>query len=402
MEENREIKKPKVLIVHNYYQIPGGEDTVVSNEKRLLEDNGHEVFLYTRNNSELNEMGKLEKLLLPFITIFNFRTLRDVTKIIKNNGIDVVHVHNTLNLISPSVYYAALFCKTPVVQTMHNFRMLCPGATFYRDGKICEDCTEKGLGCAIKHSCYRNSKLQTLACVLNTLIHRATGIYKKINFICLTEFNKEKLLLLNKKRQVVEPSKIFVKPNFIDVREDFIIKKERENQFVFAGRMDLLKGIDVLLEAWEYMGRNAPKLVLCGTGPMEDWSKKYIQENDLNVDFKGLLSNAEIKKIIAESKAVILPTKWYEGFPMTIVEAFSVGTPVICSDFGNVATLIEDKCTGFLCKADSVESIAEMVVEVEQSNIVYEAVYDNYKEKFSGQVSYQRLSYIYQNVISRE
>ena len=129
--------KQKVLIVHNYYQIPGGEDTVVVNEKKLLEDHGHEVVLYTRHNAELKTFSKIQKLLLPFSTIFSRKTYREVKTLIKNEKIDIVHVHNTLNLVSPSVYYAAFHCKVPVVQTIHNFRLLCPGATFFRGGQIC-------------------------------------------------------------------------------------------------------------------------------------------------------------------------------------------------------------------------------------------------------------------------
>ena len=187
-------KKQNILIVHNYYQIPGGEDTVVANEKKMLEKHCHKVILYSRNNAELKQMSKLQKVFLPITTVFNPRTYRDIKKLIRDEKIEIVHVHNTLNLVSPAVYYAARRMKVPVVQTIHNFRLLCPGATFYRDGHICEDCVEYGLKCAVKHRCYRGSKIQTLACVLSTAFHRMTGIYGKINYICLTDFNKQKLL----------------------------------------------------------------------------------------------------------------------------------------------------------------------------------------------------------------
>lgn len=203
-------KKQNVLQVHNFYQIPGGEDTVVSNEKKLLEDHGHTVVQYTRNNSELKEFSILRKMLLPFTAVFNPKTYKDIKRIIEQEHIDIVHVHNTLNLISPAVYYAALKCKVPVVQTVHNFRLLCPGATFYRDGHICEECVEHGLHCAVKHSCYRGSKAQTLVCVMNTWIHRLIGVYGKINYICLTEFNKQKLLQLKQ----IKPERVYIKPNF--------------------------------------------------------------------------------------------------------------------------------------------------------------------------------------------
>ena len=125
-------------------------------------------------------MSKFQKLFLPITTVFNPRTYKDIKRLIKSENIEIVHVHNTLNLISPAVYYAARAMKVPVVQTVHNFRLLCPGATFYRDGHICEDCVEHGLKCAVKHNCYRGSKIQTLACVINTKIHRMTRTYVSV------------------------------------------------------------------------------------------------------------------------------------------------------------------------------------------------------------------------------
>lgn len=379
--------KEKVLLVHNYYKIPGGEDSVVANEKQMLEENGHQVVFYSRHNNELDSMSKVQKLLLPFNTIFNLKTFRDIVKIIKTEKIDIVHVHNTLTLISPAVFYAAIFCNVPVIQTIHNFRMLCPGATFYRDGNICEDCVNKGLKCAIKHKCYRGSFLQTLLCVISTKIHRFTGIYKKINYICLTEFNKEKLLLLNKgKRKIIDESKVFIKPNFSPRETTDEIKAERKEQYVFAGRLDKLKGIDILLEAWKQLGENAPKLVICGTGPLEDWCKSFVVENGLtSVEFKGFIQNSEVIEIISESKALILPTQLYEGFPMTIVESFSVGTPVICSDLGNTGSLVQEGVTGAKFQSDSVESLLKAINRLNEYENIYETSKQEFVEKYTKQ-----------------
>lgn len=378
-------KKQNILIVHNYYQIPGGEDTVVANEKKMLEEHGHKVVFYTRSNNELKSMGLLRKLLLPFTTIYNPRTARDVKRIIKSENIEIVHVHNTHNLISPAVYYAVLSMRIPVVQTIHNFRLLCPGATFYRDGHICEDCVSKGLTCALKHKCYRESFFQTLVCVISTKINRLTGIYGRINYICLTEFNKEKLLQLKE----INKDKVFVKPNFVDRKVE--IKEERKDQFVFAGRLDKLKGIDLLLQAWKEMGVNAPKLIMCGTGPMESWCKKFVDENQLNVDIKGFVPNEEALGIISESKALILPTQWYEGFPMTIVEAFSVGTPVICSDLGNCGCVVENDVTGWKFK----NGVNGLINSISKYSTVYELVNDEFVAKYTKESNYIFLERIY-------
>ena len=378
-------------MVHNYYQIPGGEDTVVANEKRMLEEHGHKVILYTRDNSELKEMGLFRKLLLPITTIFNPKTYFDVKQIIKKEKIDIVHVHNTLNLISPAVYYAAKAMKVPVVQTIHNFRMLCPGATFYRDGHICEDCVSKGLKCAVKHKCYRGSRLQTLICVISTKFHRMTGIYGKINYICLTEFNKKKLLELKQIRE----DRVFVKPNFVESVGEFVSEDERENQFIFAGRLDKLKGIDILLKAWKEMGENAPKLIVCGTGPMEEWCKEYVQKNKLNVEIRGFVPNEEIRKLIGRSKAMILPTQWYEGFPMSIVEAFSVGTPVICSDLGNAGSAVEENITGYKFNQISKKEIMRTIKKMFYSPLSNEKIVEVFNEKYSMKSNYKILMRIY-------
>ncbi len=387
--------KQKVLMVHNYYQIPGGEDTVMVNEKKLLEDYGHTVILYTRNNLELKEMSKIQKLMLPITTVFNFRTYQEVKRIIEEQQIDVVHVHNTLNLVSPSLYYAACSMGIPVVQTIHNFRLLCPGATFYRDGHICEDCVDHGLSNAVKWCCYRESKLQTLACVISTKIHRLTGIYGRVNYICLTEFNKEKLLELKQ----IKSKNVFVKPNFVESDEKLVPYGKRENQFVFAGRLDKLKGIDLLLKTWKQIEKlgDAPKLVICGTGPMEEWCKNFIIDNGLkSIEMLGFVPNIEARKIIAISKALILPTQWYEGFPMTVVEAYSAGTPVIGSDIGNVGSLVHDGVTGYKFKHNSVEHLLQVISH--NSLDICDKTKDFFKNNYMKVQNYEQLISIYSKV----
>ena len=384
-------KKQKVLIVHNYYQIPGGEDTVVANEKKLLEEHGHDVLLYTRHNSELKEMSKFQKLLLPFSTIFNWNSYREIKRIIKTEKIDIVHVHNTLNMISPSVYYAALRCRVPVVQTIHNFRLLCPGATFFRDGQICEECLEKGLGCAVKHSCYRNSKIQTLACVISLKIHRLLGIYGKLNYICLTEFNKEKLLHLKQ----IKESKVFVKPNFVKEAENIVPCKERKNQLIYVGRLEEIKGTGLLLESWKLLGEAAPTLLVCGRGPMEEWAKEFVEEHQLSqIKLLGYVDNQQVKKMIGESKALILPTQVYEGFPVTIAEAYAAGTPVIAPDMGNAGNLVTPGVTGMHFEHRSAVSLADVIRNFktfDSAQIIH--IYENH---FSAEKNYDKLKKIYE------
>ncbi|MGN0419545.1 MAG: glycosyltransferase family 4 protein [Acetatifactor sp.] len=381
-------KKKNILVVHNYYQIPGGEDTVVANEVKMLEEHGHEVTLYTRKNSEINELPFIKKLLLPFTSIFSLRTYREVKRIIRDKRIDIVHVHNTLTMISPSVYYAALACKVPVVQTIHNFRLICPGATFYREGHICEDCTTKGLRCAIKHGCYRESRMQTFACVVNMLFHRMVGVYGRLNYICLTEFNKEKILNLKQ----INPQRVFVKPNFVIGQNAFPCREERLDQFVFVGRLEKLKGIDVLLNVWTKLGKEAPKLIVCGSGPLNDWCKRFVGESGCNVEFRGYVSNEEIRTILSQSKAMILPTQCYEGFPMSIVESFSVGTPVIVPAMGNCGCIVNDNVTGW--KYRSIEELMKCVWRG-RSTSLFDTVRTHFEAQFTESINYELLDHIY-------
>lgn len=387
------MKKQNVLIVHNHYQLKGGEDSVVENENKMLVENGHKVLLYTRNNTELKSMGIGNKILLPFITLFNFKTYIDIKRIIKKEKIDIVHVHNTLNLISPAVYYAAIKCKVPVVQTVHNFRLVCPGATFYRDGHICEDCVEKGLLNAVKHRCYRNSRIQTLACVITTVFHRWTGIYKKLNYICLTEFNKKKIRKLDYFKDV----KVFTKPNFVKNTDIILPYKDREKQIVFVGRLDEIKGIEVLLNAWKNFTEDDVKLVICGTGPKKEWCEKFITDNNMkNVVMCGLLPNDKVKKIIGSSLALVLPTQWYEGFPMVIAEAYSVGTPVIASDIGNVGDLVKDGESGIKFHFDSPEHLAYVIRKFLENEMILS---DEYIQMYSEKSNYELLQRIYHEVM---
>ena len=375
--------KKNILIVHNYYQIPGGEDTVVANEKKMLEKHGHKVILYSRSNAELKLMSKFQKVLLPITTVFNPRTYRDIKKLIKKECIEVVHVHNTLSLISPAVYYAARSMKVPVVQTVHNFRLLCPGATFYRDGHICEDCVKHGLKCAIKHSCYRGSKAQTLVCVISTWLHRITGIYGKINYICLTEFCKKKLLEC---RQIKE-SQVFIKPNFTqDVRE------EQGNFYLFFGRIEEIKGLSVLIDAFKMMPMKRLKVV--GTGSC---LCKYKAQEFTNIEFLGYLERPMIQHLLRNALAVIVPSQWYETFGMCVIEAFACHVPVIAGNIGNVGTLIDNRINGVKFQYDSPGSLIKAVEEFESLDgpVVRENAYEKFKKQFSEEKNYEMLYSIY-------
>ena len=389
-----ENRKQNILIVHNYYCIPGGEDTVVRNEKEMLESHGHSVFYYYRDNTEMDKMSLLRKFVLPFTAIFNPGTYFEVRKLIKSHKIEVVHVHNTLNLISPAVYYAALSMNIPVVQTVHNFRLLCPGAVFYREGHICEDCVENGLHCAVRHSCYRGSRVQTLVCVISMIVHRMTGIYGKLNYICLTEFNKEKILKLNQ----VKEERVFVKPNFT---YDLDFDGKREEYYLYIGRIEEIKGISVLMEAFCRMPDK--RLLLAGTSTEFDFYRAKAAEREIiNLEFLGFKNKDELAKLLKSAKAVIVASQCYETFGMIVIEAFASHTPVIAGDVGNIGSLVEDGVNGIKFQYNSFRALIEAVEKFEQldGNTLGENGYRKYQDMFSEKKNYENISTIYNDILN--
>ena len=378
-------------------QIPGGEDVVVRNEKRLLEEHGHKVYTYYRSNAELKEGGRLGKLCVPFTAIYSFKTVREVKKLIKEYQIDIVHVHNTLTMVSPSVFYAAFSCHVPIVQTLHNFRMLCPAGSFFRDNVICEECVQGGLKCAVKHKCYRNSKLQSFVSAAVLKVHRVLGTYRKVNFICLTEFNRNKLLALG---DIVDAKKIFIKPNFTFAEgiEPSNVP-EQEEYYLFAGRVEALKGVDIAIKAFEQIPDR--KLYIAGTGPMMDEMQAYVKEHNIqNVKFLGYLQKEDMTEKFYHAKAVIMTSQCYEAFAMTIAEAYSYGVPVIAGRVGNMEGMVQEGVTGVKFTYNSSSDLAEKVKEFEKLDRVTlkENAREFYQERLRPEDNYQKLMEIYESI----
>ena len=401
-EEERRVeeRKPTVLLVHNHYRIPGGEDSVVKNEEELLKTHGHRVHVYTRSNSEFDERGLFSRIRLLVDSVFSLKTYREIRKLIRENGVDIVHVHNTLSVISPSVYYAALSCGVPVVQTVHNFRLVCPGALLYRAGRVCEECLQHGPGRAVRYSCYRNSRMQTLISTLILQIHRMTGIYRRINYICLTPFNRDKLLSVNKKgREIFPGERVWIKPNFcLDIPGESLRQEGsvRKRQFLCVGRLEKEKGIDLLLEAWKEI--KDYELLLCGTGTQEEWCRQFLIGNRMdNVRLLGQVSQAEVAALLEESQAMIFASRVYEGFPMTIVESFRSATPVIANDIGNGAALIKPGVNGLIFAQNSPEALRKIILSWEGG--MNEGARKAYEKLYSPEKNYHRLFRIYRTVL---
>lgn len=399
-----------VLIIHNEYRIAGGEDTVAANEEKLLAEHGHRVIVYKRSNKELDNYTGIKKLLLPFTSVFSLRSYREVKKLIEDNYVDVVHVHNTLTLVSPSVYYAAFRCNVPVVQTMHNFRLLCPGGSFFMEdegnGHICEQCVSKGLSCAVRNSCYRHSKAQTIVSAAVLKIHRMLGTYKKINFICLTEFNRYKLLMLNNgRKKIINPARVYVKPNFTyDLAETMGKLSDTHGSisgryYVYVGRLEKLKGTELLVDAFAKLPDR--KLVIMGNGPLEETLKKRIADNGYkNIVMAGRVTGEDYVKFLGGAQAVISSSQCYETFGMSIAESYSLSVPAIAGDIGNIGDIVKEGVTGIHFQYDSPDALIGAVKRFETMNRDELAANARryYEDNLTPQSNYERLKEIYDDI----
>jgi glycosyltransferase involved in cell wall biosynthesis len=359
--------KQNVLVVHNHYRIAGGEDTVAAGEAQMLKDNGHRVVVYERSNDELDSLNAFRRLLLPLTSIFSVKTYREVSHLIEYYDIDVVHVHNTLTMVSPSVYYAAFHMGVPVVQTMHNFRLLCPGGSFYREdageyGMICEDCAIKGLQCSLKHRCYRGSLAQTLVSAAILKLHRLVGTYRRLNYICLTDFNRSKLMMLNDRgRKVVDSGRVFIKPNMVrDLRQELDLGHMEGSRrdgayYVYVGRLEALKGIELIINAFILMPD--VRLKVLGDGPKMSWAQEVVREHGAdNIELLGRLSGSEYAGVVNGARAIITASQCYETYGMAIGEAYSLGVPAIVGNMGNLADMVIEGVTGIHYEYDAVDS----------------------------------------------
>lgn len=350
-----------ILIVHCKYRIRGGEDVVVENDMKLLKEMGHKVVPYILSNASLDGAGIFTRIGCVIEYLDPKRQKQKLIGIIKKERIDRIWVHNTLWLTGSAAYEAGLLCHVPVIQTVHNYRFLCPNGICYRKNTICCDCLRNGMHNAVFHGCYRGSRVLSAVIAATLMRQRRSGIYGRMKFVCLSEFQRE--MLINYLPEI-DANKVFIKHNATVLSDKRIPYGQRRNQFIYAGRLTESKGVKELLKAWRIIentqGDSAPYLIICGAGELADHVRDYIEKHSLHyVNYVGEIPHDKVLSYMAESKALIYPTKWFEGEPMAMIEAYSVGTPVIASDIGGVSELIEEGHTGR--KLDHKRAIGHMV-----------------------------------------
>lgn len=378
----------RVLLAHNAYRQSGGEDCVVASEALLLSSRGVQVVMYLRHNDEIEGISKIA---LAGQTMWSRRTEADIGKWVADFHPDVIHVHNTFPLMSPSLYQAADRVGVPVVQTLHNFRLLCPQAMFLRDGKVCEDCLGKLPWRGVARGCYHGSRMESAVIGGMLALHRALGTYsgKVTSYIALNEFCRRKFV-----EGGLPAERIVVKPNFVDVPAG---DEGPRAGGLFVGRLSPEKGIDVLIRTMSLL-RNC-QLNVIGGGPEEAALSSLA-----NVRRLGILPREQIFRHMHRAAYLLMPSICYETFGLVAIEAFACGLPVIASRMGAMAGLIEDGRTGLLFEPGSAEDLAHKIAWAEANPEVMvemgKRARSEYEAKYTPERNYEQLMAIYMDALA--
>lgn len=378
----------RVLVVHNAYQHRGGEDAVVESEIALLRSHGHAVETWYRNNDDVVGMSSLS---LARTTLWSTRTQHDLAAVVIRFQPDVIHVHNTFPLISPSLYWAAERAGVPVVQTLHNFRLMCLNALFLREGKVCEDCMGHLPWRGVARACYRESRPASAALAGMLTLHRGLGTYqnKVARYIALNGFCRDKFI-----EGGLPADRVVVKPNFVDFAATL---SSSRLGFLFVGRLSAEKGMATLIAAMACLPDTVLRVV--GDGP-----EAYLLKGVAGVTGLGRLPSTVVREEMSRARALVVPSICYETFGLVAIEAFSCGTPVIVSRIGALAELVREGETGLLFEpgnsTDLADKMAWALTHPEEMMAMGRNARAQYEAEFSAEVNYRRLVEIYDGVLA--
>lgn len=393
----------RILQVHNRYKTPGGEWTVLNQEHGLLKGK-HEVDQFIIKNSDhLDSIS--DKVKLIFKTHYNHQSKLLIKEQLQKRKYDVMHVHNFFPLLTPSIFEAARELGVPSVMTLHNYRLIHPNGLMYHKGKIDQRSIKGSAYYCVWDGVYRNSKLQTAVVAHMIEYHRKKGTWNHYPsaFIALSKFSKNKFA-----EGGLPADRIFIKPNFLKdpckEDDDLEISTEKLNRFLFLGRISHEKGIEDLIRCW--MERSIPaELWIAGDGPL----KKKLQKKtkgEKSIKWLGQCDKKDILKLLSNSKALLFPTKWYEGMPLIILEAMSMGCPVISSDIGNPKNMIDHKINGLLFEpgkmAELYKNISWIIRNPKNSRKLGDNARKKYEELYTPEKNYNTLLYIYEKAIELE
>ena len=386
----------KILVVHNRYREAGGEDRVVDLETALLKSHGHQVTQYILDNKELDETRRFR---LAARTVWNPVAHADVRDLIAGERPDILHVHNTLPLASPAVYYAANAEGIPVVQTLHNYRLVCPGAVCFRDNKACTACVGSAAAWrGVWHGCYRGSREATGAIAAMLLIHRLARTWRdRIDtYIAPTNFARRLFVAGG-----VPAGRTVVKPHFVD--PDPGVGRGTGGYALFVGRLSVEKGVRALLAAWTRLGPQIP-LIIVGDGPLAQEVADATGRVP-GIQWLGRQPRAEVQRLMGDAAFLVFPSAVYETFGQVVIEAFAAGTPVIAAGGGAAEELVEHDRTGLVARPGSTDDLVSQVewllAHPERAAAMRAAARAAYEARFTGDLNYRLLTGIYGDAMAR-
>lgn len=379
----------RILVVHNRYLYRGGEDTVVDAEVNLLRQRGHHVWVYSRDNHDIRHMTKTAA---AITTLWSRQTVHELRKLHQQFAPDLIHAHNTFPLISPSLYSTAQKLRIPVVQTLHNFRLVCPQAMLLRDGLHCEACVGRWPWRAIVHRCYRNSLSQSSLTSAMLTVQRLRGIWHEqvsrfivLNQLCLDTFARGGL----------PAEKLRIKPNFVESPEAPQWHHRRGGLFI--GRLSTEKGIDVLISALKKL--SGVRIDVYGKGPLQS----LVEAADC-LRHRGFQSAEVLRQKMQEAAYLVMPSTGVESFGLVAIEAFACGTPVIATRHGGLRELIVEGQTGLLVPPNDHEALASAIAYAEshpdEMRRMGVAARKNYLNAYTPERNYERLIQIYHEAVS--
>ncbi len=398
-----------IALVHEFYQQPGGEDAVVAAERSLLMAGGHRVIDYRRHNDEIKTYGWWRKGTLPLRTLWAWDSYREVKALLAREKVQIAHIHNTFPLISPAVYSACQDAGVGVVQTLHNYRLFCPAATFYRAGNLCEECVEHGLARSVAHACYHCSRATTGTIALMLATHRALRTWSsKVDcFIALTEFGRRRFIELGlpAEKVVVKPNFVHPDPSILGSPESRTPNREPQDYVLFVGRLAPEKGLRTLLAAWECLEGRIP-LEIVGDGPLRAELEEDAQRRQLRgVRFHGQRTKDQVISMLKRARFLVFPSEWYECFPVTIAEAYACSVPVVASRLGSMQEIVEDGRTGRHFAVGDAKDLAEKVewawTHRQEMEKMGRAARAEFECKYTAEADYPQLLAIYERVAAR-
>jgi glycosyltransferase involved in cell wall biosynthesis len=393
----------RILVVHNRYRstAPSGENRVVDQESEALTSLGHEVDHFERHSDEIEEWSAARKATLPARVVWNPETRRDLKQVLRRIRPDVVHVHNTFPVVSPSILYACRDERVPVVVTLHNYKLLCASGDFFRDGEVCHDCAGGNPTPALVHRCYRGSAVATVPTVVAARVHRRSWRNLVAAYIFISDSQRRLLAAMD-----FDPERVFVKHNLVPY--DGTPGRPRDRQVAYVGRLDQAKGVPLLLRAWdryrETAGDDALRLVIAGGGPLDDEVRRWAAVRT-SVDLAGHLPKRDCFDLIARSRAVLLPSQWEETFGLVVVEAMAAGVAPVAAAHGSFPELITDGVDGALFQPGDPDDLAKVLLDVDGNPGRYEdygrRARETYETRHDPRHGIEHLLEIYRFAITR-